>query len=421
MSIKEIFFSITEYKPLKFDFSDFSFKFFSEETGFHVIIDFLDNKIISDKTERKGDLKYLITALKEGELIGITNLIIKKEIFSQKLNNINFKDLKFTISDYMIKKLFENSKIPNSQREILISINVQIKYLNKKLNFKKKFQKLKKNPTAQNRAISALKIREQNNMNFQFNNSSLSNRYDNSSFNEKKKTLMKTTSFINQFSSSKFNSFSFDSESSEESIIDSVLIDNEYTKEEEEENFEIKTKITFSNNDYPSDNELKGKIKNIMDKNYNLINEKNKYLMRVINKKKKLQNAYFNYCNKLNNILKKKEKLNQVKTNKKIQVELNRSNQGRNNVINNLIKGKEQEFSIINNIFNNYEKKDYQKNNIDKIIHLLLKTIQTNLDLDISLNDFFDNEGIRQFRIICQKYGLIESILPNQIKEDPNE
>jgi len=77
-----------------------------------------------------------------------------------------------------------------SQREILISINVQIKYLNKKLNFKKKFQKLKKNPTAQNRAISALKIREQNNMNFQFNNSSLSNRSDNSSFNEKKKTFI---------------------------------------------------------------------------------------------------------------------------------------------------------------------------------------------------------------------------------------
>ena len=195
MSIKEIFFSITEYKPLKFDFSDFSFKFFSEETGFHVIIDFLDNKIISDKTERKGDLKYLITALKEGELIGITNLIIKKEIFSQKLNNINFKDLKFTISDYMIKKLFENSKIPNSQREILISINVQIKYLNKKLNFKKKFQKLKKNPTAQNRAISALKIREQNNMNFQFNNSSLSNRSDNSSFNEKKKNFNENNKF----------------------------------------------------------------------------------------------------------------------------------------------------------------------------------------------------------------------------------
>ena len=51
----------------------------------------------------------------------------------------------------------------------------------------------------------------------------------------------------------------------------------------------------------------------------------------------------------------------------------------------------------------------------------MLKTINSNLDLDINLNDIFNNEGKRQFRIICQKFGLIENLLPNQIREDLNE
>ena len=247
MSIKEIFFSITEYKPLNFDFSDFYFEFFSEETNFHDSIDFLDNKIISDKTEIKGDLKYFVKAIKENELIGITNLIIKKEQLSKKLTNINFNNLKLTISDFMNKKLFENSNIPINKREISISIKIKINYINKKLNFKKNFKKLKKNPTTQNRAISAIKIRETK-VKFPLNNKTLSNKSQSShsSNHSKKLNLHKTTSFINK---SKITNFSFDSDSSEESIIDSVLIDNEYTKEEEEENFEIKSNFNFTNYD----------------------------------------------------------------------------------------------------------------------------------------------------------------------------
>ena len=280
MSIKEIFFSITEYKPLNFDFSDFYFEFFSEETNFHDSIDFLDNKIINDKTEIKGDLKYFVKAIKENELIGITNLIIKKEQLAKKLTTINFNNLKLTISDFMNKKLFENSNIPNDKREISISIKIKINYINKKLNFKKHFKKLKKNPTTQNRPISAIKIRETK-VKFTLNNKTLSNKSQSShsSNNSKKKNLHKTTSFINK---SKITNFSFDTDSSEESIIDSVLIDNEYTKEEEEENYEIKSNFNFTNYEYPSDNELMGRIKSFVNKNYNLLIEKNNYLTRVV-------------------------------------------------------------------------------------------------------------------------------------------
>lgn len=419
MSIKEIFFSITEYKPLKFDFSDFYFEFFSEETNFHDSIDFLDNKIISDKTEIKGDLKYFVKAIKENELIGITNLIIKKEQLSKKLKNINFNNLKITISDFMNKKLFENSNIPNDKREISISIKIKINYINKKLNFKKHFKKLKKNPTTHNRAISAIKIRETK-VKFTLNNKTLSNKSQSShsSNHSKKKNLHKTTSFINK---SKITNFSFDSDSSEESIIDSVLIDNEYTKEEEEENYEIKSNFNFIHYDYPSDNELMGRIKSFMDKNYNLLIEKNNYLNRVVHKKNKLENAYFNYLNKLNIVLKKKEKLNEFKIKKKIKVELIKKKIWKNKIVDNFVKGKEYEFQVVDKIFGEYKKKENEKEKIDKVINLLLKTIQSNLDLDINLNDIFNDEGIRQFRIVCQKFGLIESLLPNQIKEDPNE
>ena len=419
MSIKEIFFSITEYKPLNFDFSDFYFEFFSEETNFHDSIDFLDNKIINDKTEIKGDLKYFIKAIKENELIGITNLIIKKEQLSKKLTNINFNNLKLTISDFMNKKLFENSNIPINKREISISIKIKINYINKKLNFKKNFKKLKKNPTTQNRAISAIKIRETK-VKFPLNNKTLSNKSQSShsSNHSKKLNLHKTTSFINK---SKITNFSFDSDSSEESIIDSVLIDNEYTKEEEEENFEIKSNFNFTNYDYPSDNELMGRIKSFMDKYYNLLIEKNNYLNRVVDKKKKLENAYFNYLNKLNIVLKKKEKINEFNIKKKIKVELNKKKICKNKIVDNCVKGKEFEFQVLNRIFGTYKKKENGNEKIEKVMNLLLKTIQSNLDLDINLNDIFNNEGIRQFRIICQKFGLIESLLPNQIKEDPNE
>ena len=419
MSIKEIFFSITEYKPLNFDFSDFYFEFFSEETNFHDSIDFLDNKIISDKTEIKGDLKYFVKAIKENELIGITNLIIKKEQLSKKLKNINFNNLKITISDFMNKKLFENSNIPINKREISISIKIKINYINKKLNFKKHFKKLKKNPTTHNRAISAIKIRETK-VKFPLNNKTLSNKSQSShsSNHSKKKNLHKTTSFINK---SKITNFSFDSDSSEESIIDSVLIDNEYTKEEEEENYEIKSNFNFTNYEYPSDNELRGKIKSFMDKNYNLLIEKNNYLTRVVKKKNKLENAYFNYLNKLYIVLNKKEKLNEFQNKIKIKVELNKKNIWKNKIIDNCLKGKEYEFQILNKIFGYFEKKENEKENIGKVINLLLKTIQNNLDLEINLNDIFNNEGKRQFRIICQKFGLIENLLPNQIREDLNE
>ena len=417
MSIKEIFFSITEYKPLNFDFSDFYFEFFSEETNFHDSIDFLDNKIISDKTEIKGDLKYFVKAIKENELIGITNLIIKKEQLAKKLTTINFNNLKLTISDFMNKKLFENSNIPNDKREISISIKIKINYINKKLNFKKHFKKLKKNPTTQNRPISAIKIRE-NKVKFTLNNKTLSNKSQSShsSNNSKKKNLHKTSSFINK---SKITNFSFDTDSSEESIIDSVLIDNEYTKEEEEENYEIKSNFNFINYDYPSDNELRKRIKSVMDKNYDLLIEKNNYLIRVVNKKNKLENAYSNYLNKLNIFLKKKEILNEFKNKEKIKVELNNKNILKNKIIDNCLKVKEYEFHVLNTIFADFitKKKESKKQKIDKIFNLLLKTIQNNLDLDIKLNDIFNNEGIKQFRIICQKFGLIKSSFPIKSKK----
>ena len=125
--------------------------------------------------------------------------------------------------------------------------------------------------------------------------------------------------------------------------------------------------------------------------------------------------------NKLNIVLKKKEKINEFKIKKKIKVELNKKKIWKNKIVDNFVKGKEYEFQVVDKIFGDYKKKENEKEKIKKVINLLIKTIQSNLDLDINLNDIFNNEGIRQFRILCQKFGLIESLLPNQIKEDPNE
>ena len=91
----------------------------------------------------------------------------------------------------------------------------------------------------------------------------------------------------------------------------------------------------------------------------------------------------------------------------------------KNKIIDNCLKVKVYEFHVLNTIFADFftKKKESKKQKIDKIFNLLLKTIQNNLDLDIKLNDIFNNEGIKQFRIICQKFGLIKSSFPIKSKK----
>ena len=125
--------------------------------------------------------------------------------------------------------------------------------------------------------------------------------------------------------------------------------------------------------------------------------------------------------NKLNIFLKKKEILNKCKNKEKIKVELNKKNIWKNKIIDNCLKIKEYEFHVLSKIFGDLDKNKNEKEKTDKVLNLLLKTIEYNLDLNINLNDIFNNEGIRQLKIICQKFGLIESLLPNQIKENSNE
>ena len=93
MSITEIKFSIKEYKPIIFNFSDCCFQIYSQDTKFEKCIFYHQNNYVTDKTELKSDIKYFVKAMIEGEIFGIASFIIPRKIFYKKIKVFNINNL----------------------------------------------------------------------------------------------------------------------------------------------------------------------------------------------------------------------------------------------------------------------------------------------------------------------------------------
>ena len=95
-------------------------------------------------------------------------------------------------------------------------------------------------------------------------------------------------------------------------VIDSILIDNEYTYENDNETNDLKKKLNFNNvnNNFeiPNDKDLINLIEKTKDKFFDNLIEKNKELNNVCERHCKLIKSLNNYQNKLKEIKIKKNK-----------------------------------------------------------------------------------------------------------------
>lgn len=409
MSILQITFTIKEYNPITFNFTNCYFQIYSDETKFEKCIFYPQNNSVMDKTELKNNLKYFVKAMTEGEIFGIASFIIPRKIFDKKLKIYNLNNIELTLSEAILNKYFQIPIIQKPEFKMSISLKININYVKKKLNFEKKIIKKKKVLIQNYKSNSALKIR----INNKSNNSSLINNSNSSLKLNKSNNIMNSFTKFCYFSNykkkiplshrqTKLNSFNYSDTQSDISVIDSILIDND---ELNDDNYiELKTKLNFEKDDYPSDKEIKDRIKILSENLFNSIIEKNIIIKNYINNNIKLGKSYENYHKKLNDIIKKKNKLNLIKENNNFKNDNINLNDDYKTIYKKNIEKKKKEFEIINKIFKDNITYSFQT---ERVRNLLLKTIKSNLDLSIDLTELFSDEGITIFREICQKYGLI--------------
>ena len=411
MSITKLNFSITEYYPNTFDFDGYIFHFISDDTKYNDIIDYQERNTITDQIEIKTDLHYCIKAIYDGELIGIANLTIPSSAFYKKVKSLSFPKVTFTISGFTKKKIFSNKE----NESISVDIKVTFTYIEKQILYKTK----SKNYThAQN--------------SYRSNKNTISSARKRSPYQTPK---ISNKSLIRQFkstiSTNKYKSahqsantsldYELNSSDSEISIIDSILIDNEYNEEDEKENDEkelekIRNLLSCSSL-LPTDSQLPEKIYKQKDQLLMMQAAYQKKIIELVEIHDKLLNSYKNYNDKLRTLKKKINKCSEAKEKadikSKIFVNVNRNS---NKYIKSLIDCKKAESNLIELIMNTFNKKCKVNDIEDKDI--LLKVLKRALDLKVDLSSCFNKEGIAKFKSICEKYNLIDNITNNQIKEE---
>ena len=166
MSKKQITFKITENKPIIPNSNNYIYEIHSYDTQFKDHIYFNQNNQITDTTNFKKSIKYIIKLLKKGKIFGVGNFIISQELFTKKIKQKKYNNINLFITDSNYKKIFPNVNSTNSNKirpGIVISLEINIKYniiekeLNKgvkkdKLQNYKKMKLIKRNLSYQDKA-----------------------------------------------------------------------------------------------------------------------------------------------------------------------------------------------------------------------------------------------------------------------------
>ncbi len=422
MSIAEIQFIVNDCYPNNFDFNECKFKIISHDTKFDNFISFNNNNSITDKTELKSDIEYCIKVLIKGEILGIGSFILPKKTFDKKLTNLNINHINITLSFSVLNKYFKIPISKYNEFKISISLEIKINYKNKRLKFKKispiknnilRINRNKKTPNLKNNNMFLSLTNRTNKSYKSYQNNSFSRfkieqqSSNNSSFNRKE---YQRYYFINSFEKSNSDV--------DKSFIDSIIVDNDDSINNDNI---IKEKEILNKESELKDYEIKEKINLILKDLFNIIELKNNKLNECINSNIKLSDSFNNYNKKIKVIRMKENKVYEIKEKNKIRNEILYQRENLNRIINNNLKIKRIENEIINKIIeNNNNYLIFCSLNCEIIKNLLIKTIRNNLDLYIDLNEYFNDEGIKIFRQICNKYNLIKDD-NSQIEEDPNE
>ena len=142
MSKHQISFKLLEFKPIIPDLTDYSFQLLSYDTKFKDYLLLAANSKITDSTNLKKNLKYIIKLMKKGKILGVGNFTINQELITKKIKQKKYNNINLFITENNYKKIFPNtdlSKLNKYQTGLTISIEINIKYnvKDKDINLKK--------------------------------------------------------------------------------------------------------------------------------------------------------------------------------------------------------------------------------------------------------------------------------------------
>ena len=147
MPKNQISFSIIELNPSLPDI-DYYFQIICYDTNFSDIIYCSQNNKITDSTNIKKSLKYIIKLMKSGKILGVGSFRIPQEVFSKKIKRKKYNNINILVTENNYKKIFPQTEITKkniNQRGINISIEVCINYTEKEMAMKAKLKLMKRN------------------------------------------------------------------------------------------------------------------------------------------------------------------------------------------------------------------------------------------------------------------------------------
>jgi hypothetical protein len=155
MSKNRLSFKIIDYKPNISDINDYYYQIINNETKFKDFIYCSKNNKITDTINITKNVKYTIKFMKKGKTLGVGNLMINQDLFSQKINQKEFNNVNLFINEQNYIKIFPKTdltKINKFQKNISLSILINIKYNDKeKESITKKCKLIKRNYSYQDR------------------------------------------------------------------------------------------------------------------------------------------------------------------------------------------------------------------------------------------------------------------------------
>ena len=413
MSLTQLTFEITGYYPSTYNFNGYSFHIISDEMKFNGIIIYESRNSVNNRIDIKTDVNYFIKAMYAGELVGIANFKVPSSSFYKKSKCLTFPKLRLTMSEFTKKKLFTNQK----EKYISVDLKITFSYIEKHIIFKTN----KKEDTNVNNKTSYKTIQSERRKSPKVSSNSVIRNFK-KPFQLITPKQYKVKSAHHSANTSLELSNSSDSEIS---IIDSVLIDNEYNNleserervNEEKELEKLKKELT-EESILPIDSKLPEKINQQKEKMIIMQVAYNRKIENLVDTHEKLVDSFKNYNDKLRTLKKKIHKLEDNKQKYKIENTITtKVNRNSDKYVQNLVELKQKENNLLKLIMKNYDKAKIQRNE-DKDKQLLLKVMKTVLELKVDLESCFNKEGITKFKTICEKYNLIDTIINSSIPEE---
>ena len=448
-----ITFDIIEYLPSDFKFDNFSFIISSENREFEQEILYVNRNQVTHKASlNKKDLKYSIKVTRNSSLIGITDLIIPHSILSKKESTFD-KTCSITMTDSIKRVLFGNT---SSSNFLKINIHLTLQYKEKKekeqsnkyssVNSSKKPKMPERSESSgigsdsqnQKESIHSSNAFSQRN---QLANKKISNiRKQRSSSkpksNIKSHTMKPKTQIFTNNKLKEVQKAILDEEKNEEvkkaKNKNESFIDEELRKEVKDANPQITNFMKEFSNKYPLDKlNSFSDVNNLMEHTRNILEELLDYQLQfydAFNKsfltKNKFKQLMIQYNNKLRNVKKEMNKIDEENDLYDIKEEINDKNNF--NDIRELIPLKENELDNFKELCGNYldkispdnnnannekDKVDDKKSAEEKTHNLLIRILSHNLNKYGPINNIFTQTNSTEserlnIRRLATKYNL---------------